>query len=135
MRRSTNRKICAAGGLILLVCLVVSLTPWYRGYVAADHEFLCAKYRVLVEIKYKEYMNSGVAAEEPEEELLAQAVSEFYNRTEYTVSCVDDEDNALRIDGLCPGGGRYTVYIDEYGAVHATCSEAGHDRAYTEYVD
>lgn len=135
MRFTTNRKILAVGAFILLACLVVSLTPWYRSYVAADHEWLCAKYRALVEIKYRELASDNAAASESAETLVEQAIEMFYTRSEYTVSAADGGDDIYVIDGLCPAGGQYTTSYDEQGMLQVTCSEDGHDLFYTAYEE
>lgn len=131
---SINRRILAIGSLILLVCLVVSLTPWYQGYTAEDERWGCAKLRMLLET-YEDEANDDIDISEMAEERLSRAVSSFYRRSEYGVTTVDGEDDTYTIEGLCPTGGQYTVHIDEKGRYHVSCDVAEHDNDYSDYTN
>lgn len=135
---STNRKICAAGAVILAVSFVVSLTPMYRAYCDDDHRWTCAKIRKSIEWDYAHAVEAG---ERGSMALLSRVLENGYDADEYTVTPASstipndtESPEGTLILGLCKEGGAFLVHVNADGTISVTCDAEGHDVDYTEYL-
>lgn len=136
---STNRKILAAGVVTLAVAFVISLTPAYHAYLAADHRWTCAKIRKTLEWDYGHALEAG---ESGSIGLLTQMLESRFETDEFTVipassvtPATNESPEGTIITGLCRDGGSYHVSVKGDGYITVTCDMENHDVDYTEYLD
>lgn len=138
MHLSNNRKICAAGAVILAASFVISLTPMYRAYCVNDHRWTCAKVRQTLIWDYGHALEAG---ESGSVGLLARELEARYASDEFAVipaSSVTPADaespEGAIITGLCRDGGSYHVSVGDDGRLTVTCDADSHDVDYAEYL-
>lgn len=136
MRLSTNRKILAAGALILLIAFLVSLTPWYDAYMAHDHRWTCAKLRKSIQWNYEYVLDADLTTYAPGTgELLEQALVRAYDAQRVDPVEESGEEPAYHyyaIPGLCREGGTMHVIMNDAGWIEVNCDYPDHDIDYTE---
>lgn len=133
MQLSTNRKILGVGAAVLLIAFVVSVTPWYRAYIANDHRWTCAKLRKSIEWNYAYLLDT--AADQytaGSQEAVAAALHRANSRDEYVLAGSAQDGVAYEITGACREGGTFLVYIDDAGYLSVRCSLSEHDIDYTQ---
>lgn len=133
---STNRKIVAAGTVVLLLAFLISLTPWYHAYMTYDYKWTCAKFRKNIQWNYEAILSDAASPDAADaESALADAVKSTNRGTEYELEQIDAQ--IWHISGICRDGGTFVVTIGGESRITVDCDHAGHDKDYTqlpEYV-
>lgn len=133
MKWSTNCKILSAGAVLLAAAFLISLTPWYRAYIAHDHRWTCAKLRKVIEWNYGERLREKAGDQSVDARaLLEQVVRDSYSAKEIAV--IEEKTGTETIylmDGLCRDGGTFRAEMNVDGNVYVRCDHEGHDVDYT----
>lgn len=123
-----------AGGVVLAVTFVVSITPWYHAYMDRDAQWTCAKLRKSIEWNYAALQSDGVTQYIAGSLDALEASLQRTNRSlDYAVEQIEDETDGTHfaIPGLCRDGGTFQVYLED-GSIRVLCDARNHD---VDYMD